>query len=231
MPFYESGRALLLILPVFSLKSIAFEPDFNIVGTTFVSDIAYSRILNHLIINFFMKRKVTLSRQGRGVSLQKCISRSFLPLLLLLFVWTFAAAQTIPVPEGSASNGTAATATPITTNPAKIRGNLYPNGDIDFYSFTANAGDVVYVALMTSFSTGSSNDSQLSLIASDGTTVIEFDDDNGSFAPLSSSIAGATIPTSGTYYLKVNDFTAGTTSERGYDLYLRVQSGSSTAEV
>ena len=62
MPFYESGRALLLILSVFNLKSIAFEPDFNIVGTTFASNIVYSRILNHLIINFFMKRKVTMVR-------------------------------------------------------------------------------------------------------------------------------------------------------------------------
>ena len=62
----------------------------------------------------------------------------------------------------------------------------------------------------------------------DGTTVIEFDDDNGSLAGLSSSIAGATIPITGTYYIKVNDFTAGTTSERPYELHLRVQSGSPT---
>ncbi|MBL7782673.1 MAG: proprotein convertase P-domain-containing protein, partial [Saprospiraceae bacterium] len=159
------------------------------------------------------------------------MSRSLLPIFLLLFALNFAFAQTFPTPEGNSSNGTVGTATPITTNPAKIRGHLFPNGDIDFYSFTANAGDVVYAAVMTSFSSGNSTDSQLSLIASDGTTVIEFDDDNGSFAALSSTIAGATIPTTGTYYLKINDFTAGTTSERGYDLYLRVQSGSSTAEV
>ncbi len=84
---------------------------------------------------------------------------------------------------------------------------------------------------MTAFSAGSSTDSQLTLLASDGTTVIEFDDDNGSFAGLSSSIAGATIPTTGTYFLKVNDFTAGTTTERPYELHLRVQSGSPTPEV
>jgi len=128
-------------------------------------------------------------------------------------------------------NGTTATASPIAGTNLVIKGDLYPNGDIDFYSFTANAGDRVYAATMTSFSAGNSTDSQLSLIASDGTTTIEFDDDNGTFAALSSSIAGATIPTTGTYFLRVNDFTAGTTSERPYELHLRVQSGAPTPEV
>nr|WP_157627022.1 putative Ig domain-containing protein [Spirosoma luteum] len=128
-------------------------------------------------------------------------------------------------------NNTAATATPLGGTSVKMRGNLFPTGDVDFYSFNATAGDRVYAAVMTAFSAGSSTDSQLSLISSDGTTVIEFDDDNGSFAALSSSIAGAIIPTTGIYYLKVNDFTPGTTSERPYDLYLKVQSGIPTPEV
>jgi hypothetical protein len=84
---------------------------------------------------------------------------------------------------------------------------------------------------MTSFSASTSNDSQLTILDTNGTTVIEFDDDNGSFAGLSSTIAGATIPTTGIYFLKVNDFTAGTTSERPYELYLRLQGGSPTPEV
>jgi len=128
-------------------------------------------------------------------------------------------------------NGTTATATPLSGSNLKLTGNLFPNGDIDFYSFSATAGDRVYAATMTSFSAGSSTDSQMTVLASDGTTVIEFDDDNGSFAGLSSSIAGAAIPTTGTYYLKINDFTAGSTSERPYELYLRVQSGAPTPEV
>ena len=128
-------------------------------------------------------------------------------------------------------NGTTATASPLVGTNLVVRGNLYPVGDVDFYSFSANAGDRIYAATMTSFSAGSSTDSQLTLLASDGTTVIEFDDDNGSFAGLSPSIAGATIPADGTYFLKVNDFTAGTTSERPYELHLRVQSGAPTSEV
>jgi subtilisin-like proprotein convertase family protein len=126
-------------------------------------------------------------------------------------------------------NNTAGAATLVST-PARIQAALFPNGDIDYYSFTANAGDRVYATTMTSWSAGSSTDSQLELFASDGTTVIEFDDDNGSFAGLSSSIAGATIPSAGTYFLRVDDFTAGTTSERPYELYIRVQSGAPTLE-
>ena len=128
-------------------------------------------------------------------------------------------------------NGTPATATAIGVPSGRIIGNIFPNGDIDFYSFTANAGDRFYAATMTSGSAGNSTDSQITLIASDGTTTIEFDDDNGSFAALSSSIAGATIPTTGVYYLKVNDFTAGTTSERPYELWFQIQSGTPTPEV
>jgi uncharacterized repeat protein (TIGR01451 family) len=128
-------------------------------------------------------------------------------------------------------NGTSATATPLSGSDLVVRANLFPNGDIDFYSFTATAGDRVYAATMTSFSAGNSTDSQITLLASDGTTLIEFDDDNGAFAGLSSTVAGATIPTTGTYFLKLNDFTAGTASERPYELHLRVQSGSPTPEV
>ncbi|HJU39475.1 MAG TPA: proprotein convertase P-domain-containing protein, partial [Tahibacter sp.] len=128
-------------------------------------------------------------------------------------------------------NGTSATASPITGTNVVVRGLLYPNGDIDFYSFTANAGDKVYAATMTSFSTGNSTDSQLTILDTDGTTVLEFDDDNGSFAGLSSTIAGVTIPANGTYFVKVNDFTAGTTNERPYELHFRIQSGAPTPEV
>jgi uncharacterized repeat protein (TIGR01451 family) len=128
-------------------------------------------------------------------------------------------------------NGTTATATPLVGTNLVVRANLFPNGDIDFYSFSATAGDKVYAATMTSFSAGSSTDSQITILASDGTTVLEFDDDNGSFAGLSSSIAGTTIPSNGTYYIKINDFTAGTTSERPYELHFRLQSGAPTPEV
>lgn len=127
-------------------------------------------------------------------------------------------------------NGTAATATVLTGNQVKIRGNIYPNGDQDYFSFTANAGDRVYAAVMTSFSASGSVDSQLRIFASDGTTVLEFDEDDGSLGGSSSTIAGLVIPSAGTYYARVNHFSA-TQQLRPYELYLRVQSGSPTAEV
>lgn len=133
-------------------------------------------------------------------------------------------------PPSPVPNGTPATATRIIGTQEVVHGNLWPNGDIDFYSFDATAGDRVYLASNTQFSAGNSTDGQLTLYAGDGATVIEFDDDNGTYAALSPSIAGATLPTTGTYYIKVSDFTAGTTSERGYDLYFRLQSGAPTAE-
>ena len=109
-------------------------------------------------------------------------------------------------------------------------GSVYPMGDVDFYSFNAIAGDRVYAATMTLGSASGSTDSQLRLIGSDGTTVIEFDEDDGSLGGLSSSIAGAVIPTTGTYYLQVSHFSA-TATLRPYDLYLKVQRGSPTPEV
>ena len=136
----------------------------------------------------------------------------------------------LPAAPGSEKepNGPNAEASPIASG-ERIRASLYPNGDIDRYHFTAEAGDRVYATVMTSGSAGSSADSQLRLLSADGTT-IEFDDDNGSLASLSSSIAGATIPSAGTYYLDVRDFTAGTTTILPYDLWLHVRSGAPVTE-
>lgn len=127
-------------------------------------------------------------------------------------------------------NGTAATATPLAGNDVVVRANIFPNGDLDFYSFTAATGDRVYVATQTSFSANGSSDSQLDVLATDGTTSLEFDDDNGTFGGLSSSIAGVTIPAPGTYYVRVKHFSA-SSQLRPYDLHFRLQSGAPVAEV
>lgn len=137
------------------------------------------------------------------------------------------------LPSEVEPNATSATANALTldaSGSAFIQGNIYANGDQDFFSFTAAAGDRVYAAVMTSASANTSSDSQLRLFASDGTTVIEFDDDDGSLGGLSSTIAGATIPAAGTYFLRVNHFSA-TNQLRPYGLYLRRVSGTPVAEV
>ncbi|MCC6745402.1 MAG: HYR domain-containing protein [Acidobacteria bacterium] len=126
-------------------------------------------------------------------------------------------------------NGTAATATPIAGTSARIRGTVPTLGDFDYYSFTGTAGDSVYAAVATSFSSNGSTDSVLDLFQPDGTTVIESDDNDGSFGALSSSIAGATLAASGTHYLRVRHFSA-TGQLRPYDLYFQLRSGSPTLE-
>ncbi|HYN36599.1 MAG TPA: PPC domain-containing protein, partial [Actinomycetota bacterium] len=139
-----------------------------------------------------------------------------------------AAATSLPRLTGSEAepNGTSATATPL-TGTDRVRGNINPVGDVDFYSFTATAGTRVYSAVMTSGSQSGNNDSILALIGQDGTTVIEDDDNNGVFGSSASSIAGTTIPSNGTYYLRV---TTAAQQLRPYDLYLQTRSGSPAAE-
>ena len=126
-------------------------------------------------------------------------------------------------------NDTSATATPITGTSAAREGNIFPAGDIDFWSFSGTAGDRVYAATMTSLSSNASVDSVLDLIGTDGTTVIETDADDGSFGATSSTIAGATLPTTGTYFLRVRH-AAAATQLRPYRLFLQLRSGAPTAE-
>lgn len=127
-------------------------------------------------------------------------------------------------------NDTFATATPLGGANVVARGSIFPNGDLDWYSFSAAAGDRVYAAVMTSFSSNASSDSQLRLFMPDGTTLIEFDDDDGSLGGFSSTIANATLPSAGTYFLQVKHFSA-TNQLRPYELHFRLQSGAPTPEV
>ncbi|MCX7562549.1 choice-of-anchor D domain-containing protein [Xanthomonadaceae bacterium XH05] len=127
-------------------------------------------------------------------------------------------------------NGTSATATPLDGRQGVIRADVWPAADVDVYAIQANAGDRIYAATMTSFTSSGNVDTQLRVLASDGTTVIELDEDDGSMAAQSSSIAGATLPATGTYYLQVNAFST-TTTIRPYELHYRLQSGTPTPEV
>ncbi len=126
-------------------------------------------------------------------------------------------------------NGTSATATPIPGASNVVQGNVFPNADVDFFSFTGAAGDRVYAAVMTSFTASASVDSFLDLIAPDGTTVIEGDNDDGSLGSTSSTIAGRTLSASGTHFLRVRHNLA-TAQIRPYRLYLQVRTGAPTPE-
>lgn len=122
------------------------------------------------------------------------------------------------------------TAMPLGANDIKVKGFINPGTDIDFYSFTANMGDRVYVATQTSFSASGNNNSVLDVLSSDGFQVLETDDDDGSFGPNSSSIAGTLIPANGTYYVRVKHL-SGSIKILPYFMYFRLQSGTPVAEI
>lgn len=126
-------------------------------------------------------------------------------------------------------NDSPATATPIRSG-ERIRADLLAAGDVDYYRFEARAGERVFANTVTLASANPAADSQLTLLASDGATVLESDDNNGSQGALASSIAGAKIPSDGTYYLKVKDASASAAAETPYYLYLQLRSGTPQAE-
>ena len=76
---------------------------------------------------------------------------------------------------------------------------------------------------------GGGADTVLAVIASDGSTVLELDDQDGTFGGSSSSIAGTLLATPGTYYLRVTNFSI-TAPIAPYDLYFAVRSGTPTPE-
>jgi MYXO-CTERM domain-containing protein len=140
----------------------------------------------------------------------------------------------VPLAQALASetepNGSAAQATSLGSD-VVVRANVVPDGDEDFYSFTAQAGSRVYAATQTAWSSatdGSPPDSAIDIVNASG-TVLETDDDNGTMTGLSSSIAGTSIPSAGTYFVRVRKVGGG--ELRPYDLHFRRREGSPIAEV
>lgn len=98
--------------------------------------------------------------------------------------------------------------TPATAN-AYVLGDTYhgflTTSNADVVTFTANAGDVLTAA--TDADGTDLVDTLIDLIAADGVTVIETDDDDG---PGTYSIITRTLTVTGTYYLRVRPFTTST---------------------
>ncbi len=150
-----------------------------------------------------------------------------LPLFLILVILISNLAFALDEVE---SGNTTATAQSISlSSPLKIKGQISPDADIDYYSFTAQAGNKLSAGVMINASTSISTDTEFRLLKSDGTTVVEADDDNGVLSSLSPSLASVTIPTTGTYYLEIKDKSA-IIQVRPYYLYLVLQTASATAE-
>ncbi|MFN8346835.1 MAG: pre-peptidase C-terminal domain-containing protein [Spirosomataceae bacterium] len=146
-----------------------------------------------------------------------------------------AATMTYLKEDYNVPNNTPATAMALPGTSVKVKGTIFlpsppaVTTDVDYYSFQASAGDRVYAATQTLKDASASGDSKLELIDTDGTTVLEVYNNDGTFNASSSTIAGTLIPTTGTYYLRVSHNVA-MGSIRPYDLYLKVQSGTPTDE-
>jgi uncharacterized repeat protein (TIGR01451 family) len=143
----------------------------------------------------------------------------------------------------SEPNGTAGTATPLDLSASCgiASGAISPAGDVDFYSFTAPAGARVWAYVDTGGPTAQgsqSRDSLLTLFGTDGTTVLERDDEDGSGngcdstteSLSASAIAGHVVAAAGTYYVEVEDFPGVPQTIDPYRLYVVVTTGES-AEV
>ncbi|MDQ3705496.1 MAG: S-layer homology domain-containing protein [Chloroflexota bacterium] len=111
---------------------------------------------------------------------------------------------------------------------SEIRGNIDYASDVDYFSFTANAGDRIWAYAFT-LGAVSSTDSQLQLLNAMSQTV-QHDDDNGSQADLSSAIAGAVITQTATYYLRINALSS-TSTIFNYTLFIDRTSSASVPEI
>lgn len=156
--------------------------------------------------------------------------RSVFSLLAVIALSATPMAQGVGTDQGREreSNNTSVTATPLSGSAGRIRGSLFTGtvgsqgADTDFYSFTTiAAGSKIYAAIINTQTLGGT-DSVLSVVASDGTTVLELDDQDGSLGGNSSSIAGTSLGAAGTYYLRVTNFSA-TAPMTVYDLYFTVR--------
>lgn len=148
---------------------------------------------------------------------------------LLLFLASGGATWALGFPcQEVEPNNTLGAATALSGASAVCEGNVFPNADVDYFSFTATAGDRIYAAVMTSFSASASVDSTMTL--RDGIdTILETDLDDGSFGVTSSTISGFTIPSTGTYFLRVQHALA-TAQLRPYRIFFQRRTGAPTAE-
>lgn len=145
-----------------------------------------------------------------------------------------------PEVEPNSTAGTAQTLNLATQNVTIVSGAINPGGDQDWFKISvgANSRAWIYVDTGGTQNAGAtSRDSQLTLFQSDGTTQIEFDDDdyNGNGCDgtnetgLASGIGGRVLTAAGDYLIKVNAFSA-TGVINPYKLFVVVTTSAPTAE-
>lgn len=102
-------------------------------------------------------------------------------------------------------NDTPASARPISYGQL-VQASICPAGDVDYYSFTGNAGDQVVIDLSAKILNPPSElDSVVSLLDHDGRTILAENDDRLP-GKLQDSLVTYQLPEGGTYYVKVKDY-------------------------
>ena len=150
-------------------------------------------------------------------------------------------------------NNTPGTANPITltTSPcAIVSAAIRPDGDVDYFTFTAPAGSNIWIETDTGGTqdpASTSRDTVIDLLAADGMTVIESDDDDGTGnggdqtieATVASLIGGRALTAGGTYFIRVTAFGSGAAATSGeapviinpYRLFVILTNTAATPEV
>ena len=139
-------------------------------------------------------------------------------------------------PNGPQSNTPGdTTAQVLPALPAVVHGNVHPYDDVDRYRLSIPGTGRLYAATVTAAGTIGAQDAPFQdtrLVLSDatGTTLVEQDDDDGTWSYWSSSLAGTGV-SAGTYLLAV---TRGEEAQGGtypYDLYVDVRFAPPTPEI
>ena len=147
------------------------------------------------------------------------------------------------------SNNTPGTANllNLTSSPcAIISAAINPDGDVDYFTFTAPAGSNIWIEADTGGTqdtASTSRDTVIDLLAADGMTVIESDDDDGTGnggdgtieATVASLIGGRTLTAGGTYFIRVTAFgnsaAATTVIINPYRLFVALTNTAATPEI
>jgi hypothetical protein len=149
---------------------------------------------------------------------------------------TLATAQTIALNNMTVPNtivsGDNAGPNDFSVDAIDVIGTLGLGGEIDMYRFQASAGDLFNIEVISSVighRIGNTLDTQISVLDSNGALInywgsSAFNDDE--FETTDAILIDLTIPSDGTYYMKVNAFSASDTGT--YELYAYRFNGEST---
>lgn len=99
------------------------------------------------------------------------------------------------------TNNTSSTATPITIGSGEVRGQLYSDADVDYYTFTGAGGVVTFTIKPDPAVTGATGSLTATILAGDGATILSAN--NLDVATTSLSLSVNTI-VGNTYYLKLD---------------------------